>query len=41
MLAIKLNEVSEEYCVVRIFPYTFEGSAGSWYFSLLAGSITN
>lgn len=32
MLAINLNGVVEEDCVVRLFPYTFEGSTGSWYF---------
>ena len=25
----------------RLFPYTFEGKASTWYFSLLEGSITN
>ena len=29
MLAINLKEVSEEYCVCRLFPYTFLGSVGS------------
>lgn len=40
MLAINLNGVVEEDYVVRLFPYTFEGSLGSWYFSLPSGSIT-
>lgn len=31
MLAINLNGVDEEYCIVRLFPYTLIGSAGSWY----------
>ena len=41
MLTISLNGFVEEDCVVRIFPYTFEGSAGSWYFSLTPGSIND
>jgi len=41
MLAINLNGVTEEDCVVRIFPYTFEGTIGSWYFSLPVGLIKN
>ena len=41
MLAINLKEVVEEYCVVRLFPYTLIGSVGSWYFSLPARSITS
>jgi len=41
MLAINLNGVTEDDCVFRIFPYTFEGFARSWYFSLPTGSITN
>ena len=40
MLAINLKEVTEEDCVVRLFPYTLTRSGGSWYFSLLARSIT-
>ena len=27
--------------VCRLFPYTFEGKASTWYFSLLEGSITS
>lgn len=41
MLAINLNGVVEEECVVRLFPYTLEESAGSWYFSLPLASITS
>jgi len=41
MLAINLNGVVEEACVVRLFPYTLQGLAGSWYFLLPPGSITN
>ena len=40
MLSINLNGVINEY-VVRIFPYTLQGAAGSWYFSLPYGSITS
>ena len=39
MLTINLNGVVEEYCVVRLFHYTLQGSIGSWYFSLPSGSI--
>ena len=41
MLAMNLNGFSHEDVVIRLFPYTFQGSAGSWYFSLPAGSIRN
>ena len=41
MLAINLNEIYEEDIVVRLFPYTLIGLTGSWYFSLLANSITS
>ena len=41
MLAINLSEVTEEGYVVRLFPYTFQGSTGSWYFSLPSGTITS
>lgn len=41
MLAINLNGVVEEDCVVILFPYTLEGPAGSWYFSLKKTSITS
>jgi len=39
MLAMNLNGVAHEDVLIRLFPYTFQGSTGSWYFSLLAGSI--
>lgn len=39
MLSINLNEVVEEDILVRLFPYTLQGSGGSWYFSLPSGSI--
>lgn len=41
MLAINLKEVSEEDCVVRLFPYALTRSVVSWYFSLPACSITS
>ena len=41
MLAVNLKGVTEKDVVVRIFPYTLQGSAGSWYFSLPSGSITS
>lgn len=41
MLSVKLKRVIEEDVVVRLFPYTLQGSAGSWYFSLPSGSITS
>lgn len=41
MLAINLNWLLEENVVCRFFPYTFEVSVGSWYFSLPIGSINN
>jgi hypothetical protein len=33
MLAIRLHSVEHEYVVCRLFPYTFEGKASTWYFS--------
>jgi len=41
MLSINLNGVTNEDVVVRLFPYTLQGTAGSWYFSLSSGSITS
>lgn len=41
MLSINLNGVTEEDVVVRVFPYTLQGAAGSWYFSLPPGSINS
>lgn len=29
----------EEDVVLRLFPYTLQGAAGSWYFLLPSGSI--
>jgi hypothetical protein len=33
MLAIRLHSVEHEDVVYRLFPYTFEGNASTWYFS--------
>jgi hypothetical protein len=41
MLSVNLNGVTNEDAVVRLFPYTMQGTAGSWYFSLPSGSITS
>lgn len=41
MLSINLNGVTNEDAVVWIFPYTMQGIAGSWDFSLPSGSITS
>jgi len=41
MLSVNLNGVTNEDVVVRLFPYTMQGTAGSWYFSLPSGSITS
>lgn len=41
MLSVNLKGVTEKDVVVRLFPYTLQGLAGSWYFSLPSGSITS
>jgi len=41
MLSINLNGVTNEDAIVRLFPYTLQGAAESWYFSLPSGSITS
>ena len=41
ILAIRLMNVQHEYVVCRIFPYTFENSASTWYFNLPIRSITS
>ena len=41
MLSIYLNGVTNEDAIVRIFPYTLQGTVGSWYFSLPSRSITS
>ena len=40
-LDFNLLNVGYEDVVCRIFPYTFEPKAYSWYFSLKANSIVN
>ena len=39
MKAIRLRNVIHEDMVCRLFPYTFEGKASTWYFALEASSI--
>ena len=34
MLSVNLKGVTQENVVVMLFPYTLQGSVGSWYFSL-------
>jgi len=41
MLSINLSGVVNEDVVVQLFPYTLQGTVGSWYFSLPSGSITS
>jgi hypothetical protein len=41
ILAIRLMNVQHEDIVCRLFPYTFDNSASTWYFYLLVGSITS
>jgi hypothetical protein len=41
ILAIILINVQHEDVVCRIFPYTFENSASTWYFNLPVESITS
>jgi hypothetical protein len=41
ILAIRLMNVQHEDVVCRIFPYTFENSASTWYFNFPVGSITS
>jgi hypothetical protein len=33
MLDIRLRNVEHEDVVCRLFPYTFEGNASTWYFA--------
>jgi len=40
-LAIKLLNVEHGDVVCRLFPYTFENKAYTWYFNFQVGSITN
>lgn len=41
MLGNRLMSVQVEDVVCRLFPYTFEEKASTWYFSLPQGSITS
>jgi hypothetical protein len=41
ILVVKLMNVQHEDIVCRLFPYTFENSASTWYFNLPVGSITS
>jgi hypothetical protein len=41
ILTIRLMNVQHEDVVCRLFPYTFENSASTWYFNLPVGSITS
>jgi hypothetical protein len=38
---IRLMNVQHEAVVCRLFPYTFENSASTWYFNFPVGSITS
>jgi hypothetical protein len=40
MLAVRLMNMEHEDVVCRLFPYTFEGKASTWYLCLTQGSIT-
>ena len=40
-LALNLLSVEHEDVVYRLFPYTFDARASSWFFSLHTNSITN
>jgi hypothetical protein len=41
ILAIRLMNAQHEDVACRLFPYTFENLASTWYFNLLIGSITS
>ena len=41
MLAIRLRNVEHEDVVYRLFPYTFEGNASTWYFPLQPHTIVS
>ena len=41
MQAIRLRNVVHEDVVCRVFPYSFEGHASTWYFSLDSGTINS
>jgi hypothetical protein len=41
MLVAKLINLQHEDVIYRIFPYTFENKASTWYFSLAQASINS
>ena len=41
MQAFRLRNVIHKDVFCRLFPYTFEGKASTWYFALEAGSISS
>ena len=41
MLGVRFLDVEHEDVVCRVFLYTFEGKASTWYFSLTAGTNSN
>jgi hypothetical protein len=41
ILVTRLMNIQYEDVVCRLFPYTFENLASTWYFNLPIGSITN
>ena len=41
MQSVSLRNAVHEYVVCRLFPYSFEGKASTWYFSLESGSINS
>jgi hypothetical protein len=41
MLVVNLRDIEHGDVACILFPYTFEGEASTWYFSLQANSITN
>lgn len=41
ILVVRLMNVRHEYVVYRLFPYTFENKASTWYFNLPIGFVDN
>jgi hypothetical protein len=41
ILAIRLMNVQHKNVLCKLFPYTFENLASTWYFNLPVGSITS
>ena len=41
MLTLNLTNVQHEYVVCKLFCFTFEGKASSWFFRLTSRSITS